>query len=216
MDSLHLAIALGPLAVYLMLLGFVNVSARPFVTNGARDAAALGVGIGGLVIAGPMELFLPEATAFRFGALVWVVLLVFYGLCLTLFVLLMRPRLVVYNIGRDEIRPLLANLVADLDRDARWAGESLTMPKLGVQLCVETFAPMRIVQLVSAGPRQSYEGWRKLESVLAESLKEARGSRNSIGVTLVGLGVLLAIICTFCMVHDAEMVAQSLREMLRL
>jgi hypothetical protein len=216
MDSLHLAVALGPLAVYLLLLGAVNLSSRPFVTNGARDAAALGVGIGGLVIAGPMELFLPEATAFRFGALAWVLLLVFYALCLTLFVLLMRPRLVIYNIHREDTRPLLANLVSQLDRQARWAGESLTMPQLGVHLYVESFAPMRIVQLVSAGPRQSYEGWRQLERALAGALKSSAGSRNPVGVTLVCFGTLLAVIVTICMVQDAETVAQSLKEMLRL
>jgi hypothetical protein len=216
MDSLHLAIALGPLAVYLLLLGMINASSRPFVANGARDGAALGVGIGGLMVAGPMELFLPEATAFRFGALVWVLLLIFYALCLTLFVLLMRPRLVVYNIGREEIRPLLANLVSELDREARWAGESLILPKLGVQLFVESFAPMRIVQLVSAGPRQSYEGWKRLEQALAASLKDTSGNRNSIGVTLVGLGVMLIVVVTVCMVQDAATVAQSLREMLRM
>ena len=58
-DALHLSIALGPLAVYLLLLGFVNLSTRPFVTTGARDVGALGLAIAGLIVAGPMELFLP-------------------------------------------------------------------------------------------------------------------------------------------------------------
>ena len=59
-DPLHLSIALGPLATYLMVLGVVNLSIRPFVTTGSRDTAALGLAISGLAIAGPMELFLPE------------------------------------------------------------------------------------------------------------------------------------------------------------
>jgi hypothetical protein len=216
MDPLHLSIALGPLAVYLLLLGAINLSRRPFVTNGARDAAALGVGVSGLVVAGPMELFLPEATAFRLGAFVWVLLLAFYGLCLTLFVLLMRPRLVIYNIGRDQMRPMLAHLVSELDGEARWAGESLILPKLGVQLYVESFAPLRIVQLVAAGSQQSYEGWRRLEQALSAELRQAAGARNPFGFSLVCFGVLLLAVVTICMVTDAETVAQSLREMLRL
>ena len=66
-DPLHLAIALGPLAVYFLLVGMINLSSRPLVTTGARDAAALGVGLSGLVFAGPMELFLPEDAAIHFG-----------------------------------------------------------------------------------------------------------------------------------------------------
>jgi hypothetical protein len=216
MDPLHLAIALGPLAVYLVLLGVLNLSPRPFVTSGARDAAALGVGIAGLIVAGPMELFLPEAAAFRLGAFVWVLLLALYGLCLTLFVLLMRPRVVIYNMSRDEIRPLLANLVGELDREARWAGESLVLPKLGVQLHIETFAPMRIVQLVAAGPQQSYEGWRRLERTLSQAVRQTSGVRNRFGFSLIGFGLLLAALVTFCMVGDAETVAQSFKEMLGL
>ena len=41
MDPLHFCIAIAPLAVYLLLLGVMNLRGRPFVTTGARDAAAL-------------------------------------------------------------------------------------------------------------------------------------------------------------------------------
>ena len=216
MDPLHLAIALGPLAVYLLLLGGINLGVRPFVTNGARDAAALGVGIGGLVVAGPMELFFPETVAFHMGAFVWTLLLSLYALCLTLFVLLMRPRLVIYNISRDQLRPLLANLVAELDRDARWAGESLMLPRLGVQLYVECSPAMRIVQLVSCGSQQNYDGWRRLERALSSALRQTPRVRNSLGFTLIGLGALLIVLVTALLVQDADAVAQSLVEMLRL
>ena len=44
MQTLHLCISLGPLAVYLFLVGLINSRRRPFVTSGARDMAArLGV-----------------------------------------------------------------------------------------------------------------------------------------------------------------------------
>jgi len=215
MDPLHLAIALGPLSVYLLLLGAIHLTPRPFVTSGSRDAAALGVGIGGLVIAGPLELFVPETFAFVWGALVWVLLLLFYGLCLTLYVLVMRPRIVIYNVSREVVRPLLANLVSDLDREARWAGECLVLPKLGVQLHIEASPAMRVVQLVAAGPQQSYEGWRRLERALMPALRQTPGTRHRLGYTLVGCGVAMVAFMAFLMVRDPETVAQSLREMLR-
>ena len=83
MDPLHFCIAVGPFAVYLLLLGVMNLRGRPLVTTGARDAAALGIGLVGFVIAGPMQLFFPEGAASRFGGWVWLMLIVFYGLCVS-------------------------------------------------------------------------------------------------------------------------------------
>jgi hypothetical protein len=128
----------------------------------------------------------------------------------------MRPRLVIYNIHRDEIRALLAMLVDELDRDAKWAGECLLLPNLRIQLHVETFAPMRVVQLVSAGPRQSYEGWKKLERVLNQSLRQTSRTRNPVGFSFICCGLLLVVLVTTCVIGDPATVAQSLREMLRL
>ncbi|MDA1052069.1 MAG: hypothetical protein O3C40_16510 [Planctomycetota bacterium] len=216
MDPLHLCIALSPLSVYLLLLGVINLSRRPLVTNGARDAAALGVGISGFVVVGPMELFIPEATILRLGVFVWVLLLAFYAMCLTLFVLLMRPRLVIYNIRPDQVRPMLAELVNELDRESRWAGESLIIPNLGVQLHVEASAGMRNVQLIAAGAHQNYEGWHRLEKTLSSSLRQVQSVRNPYGFSLVFFSLLMIGTVTFWLVQDADTVAHSLREMLRL
>lgn len=216
-DALHLSIALGPLAVYFLLLAFVNLSSRPFLTTGARDVAALGLAISGLIVAGPMELFLPEAASNRFGGAeyVWVLLLAFYGLCLTLTVLLMRPRIVIYNADPEQLRAMLAEVVAKLDDEARWAGDSLVLPKLGVQLHVELFGAMRNVQLVSAGPKQSFAGWKRLELALAQVLRNTKASPNPHGFGLLTLGLLLICVMAYRMVSDPTTVVQGLDEMLR-
>ena len=132
-DTLHVSIALAPLAVYFMLLGMINLFHRPMVTTGARDVAALGLGISGFVLVGPMQLFLPEAAATQFGWTVWLLLLGFYGLCLMLVVLLMRPRLVIYNTNSDQLRPILAGILPELDPKARWAGDSLVLASIEVK-----------------------------------------------------------------------------------
>ena len=82
---------------------FDQLSGWPFVTTGTRDTAALGIGIIGLVIAGPMELFFPEEAASQFGGKVWLLLIAFYGLCVSLIVLLLRSRIVVYNITGNQL-----------------------------------------------------------------------------------------------------------------
>jgi hypothetical protein len=68
-----------------------------------------------------------------------------------LVLLLLRPRLVIYNISVDKLRPILAEIVSELDPNARWAGDSLVLPGLGVQLYVDHFAAFRNVSLISAG-----------------------------------------------------------------
>ena len=214
-DPLRLGIALSPLAAYVLLLGLVNLSSRPLLTSGGRDLAALALGISGLVVIGPMELFFPELAVERFGGYVWLLLLGFYALLVVLLMLVVRPRLVIYNMTVEQLRPTLANVVSDLDPDARWAGECLVLPRLGVQLHVEPFLAMRNVQLVSSGPHQSFAGWRRLERGLVKGLKGISSSPNPYGFSLVFFGLLMVALITFSVVSDAGAVAQTLREMLR-
>lgn len=163
-----------------------------------------------------MELFVPDATILRLGVFVWALLLAFYAMCLTLFVLLMRPRLVIYNIRPDQVRPMLAELVNELDRESRWAGECLIIPNLGVQLHVEASPGMRNVQLIAAGTHQSYDGWHRLEKTLSTALRQVQSVRNPYGFSLVFFSLLMIGSITFWLVQDADTVAHSLREMLRL
>lgn len=215
MDPLHLCIALGPVAIYFLLLGSINLSRRPFVTSGTRDAAALGIAIGGFVVAGPMELFLPESAAVRMGFWVWPTCIAFYILCLSLAVLLMRPRIVIYNVTFEQLRPSLADIVLRLDSESRWAGDSLVMPNLGVQLTVESQGMMKNVQLTAAGIEQSFQGWRLLEAELSTVLRSAKGTRNPYSMLFVVVGIFLATATIFYLSSDPQGVAQSLNDMLR-
>src|SRR5438477_13127575 len=118
MDPLHLCIALGPLATYLLVLGVINLSRRPLLTTGARDAAALALALVGLVVAGPMELFLVEEAAVLYGGWIWAIMLVAYFLFVALVTLLLRPRLVIYNTTLEQVRPIVADVASRLDRDS--------------------------------------------------------------------------------------------------
>jgi hypothetical protein len=214
-DPLHVAIGLGPLATYLLVLGVVNLSSRPLLTTGGRDAAALAIAVAGLVVIGPMELFLVEEAAVLYGGWVWAIMLAAYALLVVLIILLLRPRLVIYNITLEQLRPLLADAVARLDSDARWAGESLVMPQLGVQLHLEAVPMLKNVQLTSSGSQQSLPGWRLLEKELSTALRRAHTSPNPYGLSLITFGALIAAAITYVVARDPGGVMQALNEMLR-
>lgn len=211
-DPLRLAIALVPLAAYGLLIGILNARRKPFLTSGGADLAALGAALTGLVLVGPIELFRPEAASAEFGSYVWLFLLVLYWLCLWLVVLLGRPRLVVYNISSEELRPILAETARSIDPQARWAGDSLSLPTLGVQLHLETFDIMRHVSLVASGAKQDLTGWRKLSGELYQRLQSLRVASNprSLGIVLLAIAMLSA--CLFHLVSHPQMVAQAVQE----
>jgi hypothetical protein len=214
-DPLHFCIAAGPLSVYLLMVGLLNLYGRPFVTTGARDAAALAIGISGLVVAGPMELFFPEGAASRFGPIVWLGLIVLYGLCVSLFVLLMRARIVIYNMNMEQLRPTLTAIAMKLDKKSRWSSDSLLLPDLKVHLHMESVEWLRNVQLTAGGNHQSYDGWRKLENELTVALKNVKVAPNLLGMGMLLMAAAMATGAGVWMLSDQTAVAQALAEMLR-
>jgi hypothetical protein len=210
-DPFRLCVALGPVAMYLLLLGAINLSRRSLLVSGVRDAAALALAVSGLVVIGPMELFFPFQSAVKLGSsYAWLLLLALYAMCVALWLLLVRPRLIIYNSSADKLRPILADVVNPFDADARWAGDSLAIPGLGIQLYIDAFAPLGSVSLVSAGGNQSHAGWRRLEAALRAALAREEVGRNPRGLILIVAGLL----CVGCIVqaiaHDPEAVARSL------
>ncbi|HMO86573.1 MAG TPA: hypothetical protein PKC18_16805, partial [Lacipirellulaceae bacterium] len=183
-------------------------------TTGGCDLAALGAALSGLVLVGPIELFRPEAASAEFGGYVWLFLLALFWLWVWLAVLVARPRLVVYNISGEELRPVLAEAARQIDPQARWAGDSLALPTLGVSLYMETFEVMRNTSLKSSGGKQNLAGWKALSAELRNQLATLRVGRNprALGFTLVALGLLAGSILP--MLSDPEQVAQAVHEML--
>ena len=210
-DPFRLAVALVPLAAYVLLLALVNARRRPFLTSGGSDLTALGLALSGLMFVGPLELFRPEAATREFGNYIWLFLILFYWLWLLLVVLLARPRLVVYNISIDELHPLLAEAASRLDADARWAGHQLTLPALGVHLHLDSLDIMRNVSLVSSGSRQNIDGWRRLARELARSLAPMRVKRNprAVGLLVVSLALLVLSVTQMLAHPDATLQAMN-------
>jgi hypothetical protein len=143
-------------------------------------------------------------------------LLSFYALWLTLWILLARPRLVVYNISAAQMQSILAELAPSLDPDARWAGDTLVLGQLGVQLHVEDFALLRNVSLVATGSSQSYGGWQRLQSALDRALRQMEVRPNPRGFSLLTGALAMIAIMLYKALENPQALAQGLAEMLRL
>ena len=210
MEAFQLCVAVGPVAVYLLLLGAVNLSRRPLLVSGVRDAAALALAVSGMVLVGPIRLLVPLEMARQIGPYVWLLLLALYAAGVALWLLLLRPRLVIYNVSIDYLRPILADVVSRLDADARWAGDSLAIPALGVQLCLDRAPVLRGVSLLSAGSRQEPEGWRRLEAALGPALGREEVARNPRAMGLIALGLLCVATIVLTIWRDPQIAAGSL------
>ncbi|MBI3836495.1 MAG: hypothetical protein HY288_01000 [Planctomycetia bacterium] len=214
MDIFSACVAFGPLAIYLLLLGVINISRRPLVVSGTRETLAVGLALMGLVVVGPMQLFMPQEAAARFGGLVWALLFCFYVLSLFLAIMLSRPRLVVYNMTLDELRPILAETAARLDHESSWAGKALSMPQMRVNLQLENFTPMRNVTLSATPDDQSIGGWRRLAAALRASLDQTKVSNQTHGLRLVLCGLLILLTLALKVAEQPQTIAQGLSRML--
>lgn len=216
MDGFRFCLALGPLTVYLLVLACINLSKRPFLVSGARDLTALGVGVSGMVLVGPVELLLPEQAIYAYQGYVWLLLLVMYSLSVSLAALLTRPRLTIYNFTAERLRPLLADALDELDAEARWAGASLSLPKLDVEFFIESSPALKNVSLVATGAEQSFAGWKRLQQSLAGRLRTAESPANAWGVVLALSCFVLAACVGWQVVLNPQAVTSGFRQMLRL
>ena len=135
-----------------------------------------------------------------------------------------RPRLVIYNLDSEELRPILSDVVRAMDPQSRWAGDSLAMPTRQLQLYIERNPNMRTVELVATSAEQDLQSWAQLE----RHLKQARGKKQCVHSTsriarsgaapqlmlLTALFMLAILIVS--VVRDHQAIVAGLQELLRL
>ncbi len=217
MDAVSLTIAVAPLGLYLLLIGALNLGRRPRLVSGNLDASLLAAALLGMVIVGPMNLFLPDAAVTRFGPYVWSLLVGFYALCVTLYILIARPKLLVFNASSDIVRGLLEKIATKLDASAKIAGDAFQLPNLSVQLHLDFTPGMRNVTLKATGDHQSFSGWNSLRRELKIALQEVEVSPNPRGFSFLAIGLLLLGGSLSQLVQmPSNLIAQRLSEMLRM
>jgi hypothetical protein len=177
--------AILPAAAYLLALAGLHVRRRPSVVAGASDLLLLAAATAGLAVAGPLALLQPVA-----GGTAWAagVLLLGAGLLFAALLLAARPRLVVYNITPEQLRPLVAEVVTTLDPTARWAGETVALPGRGIQVHLDGRGGMRSVSLVALGGRTSAEGWAEFSRRLRQAIRGLRVRTSPWAVVFGGCG----------------------------
>jgi hypothetical protein len=165
-----------------------------------------------------MALLFHASVAAHFGPwgtkYLWLMFVGLFACCLVFLLLTLRPRLVIYNISTGQLRPILAELVERIDPEARWAGDCLCLPGLGVQLHLEGVGWMRNVSLVSAGPKQDYQGWSRLQAEISAALRSVETPWNIAGLLLLCTGNILVIWLAWAIVHNPQAIAQTVLELL--
>jgi hypothetical protein len=204
---------LGPLAVYLITVSFLNIRNRPSVISGAVDFTAMGIAIVGFVLIGPMELFFPNTAAMRLGSWVWLLLLVLYFLAVLLFALSGRPRLIIYNITTEQMRESLNSMAERLNLQINWAGDAMTIDQWDIEIHIDANESLRNVSLITGHKGPTWSAWRKFQTELKKTLRPIRGERNIRCVGLLTTGLILTIVVVWVAIHYPEQLVQSARRM---
>lgn len=186
--TVPLWVALLPLAAYLTVIAGLHLRRRPVVLSGAWDAVLLAAGVSGLVVAGPLAVLQPLT-----GASPWTAaaLVAAFAIVVAFAILAARPRLVVYNVGLDQLRPLLSSVIARLDPAARWAGEAAALPDRGLQVHLDARGVAHSVSIIAAGSRPSAETWAELSRRLRRGLIRVRVKRSPWALAFLGLAAAL-------------------------
>jgi hypothetical protein len=193
-DALPLGAAFLPLGVYLLALGWVHLRRRPLAIAGVWDGILLGASLVGLVTVGPIALLRPAAGG---SAWSWPMLILGFCLVVALCVLVSRPRLIVYNISLEQLRPLVAEVAADLDPQARWAGETVALPTRGLQVHLDGDGSLRTVSLIGVGRRSAHEGWSEFSRRVRQASRRLRVRASPWGGLFAGVGAVLVLLASW-------------------
>ena len=188
LDRVPLWIAVVPLGLYFLWLAAAHGRRHPLVVSGVGDGVGLGLGLVGLVMAGPLALVRPAAGS---SPWIWPMLVLVFALLVALCVLVSRPRLVIYNISVEQLRPVVVEVASSLDPAVRWAGESAALPSRGFQLHIDGDGSMRSASVVAIVGRSSQEGWIEFSRRLRRAVARLQVRRNPWGLCFAAIGIML-------------------------
>jgi hypothetical protein len=208
-SSVLLALTVGPLAVYLYVLGLWHSGRHPRVVRGPTDYTLLVFGLSGLLVFGPIgRVLLGQA---RLGAGGWAWLLPFSALGLLTLPWLFRSfrRLVVYNIEPDAIQQALREALHALPGKFAATLRGFEDPQAACGVTLESSARFRTASIEAYGsnPELLID---QIETQLRARLQDLP-SRPS----LVGIALLVTCVVLLTPVMAALLVQSPAREALR-
>lgn len=214
-DPFRFYVAATPLALYLLVIGAIHLRRRPLLIGGARDTLALMLAVAGLLAVGPLELFMPEHAATRFGAVVWLLFLGLYVLVMVLALTGQRPQWVIYHVAPEDALTAIETACQEADPNFFLVGNTLYSPKLDVELRIQAGRRWRTT-VVSAARTPSLDVWRQLERGLSQTLASVACRPTWIGPVLVAAALALWLAASWRAVDNPLAFARGCREMLRL
>lgn len=183
--------ALIPFAAYMAAIGWLHSRRRPVALSGPFDAVLLAAGLSGLVVIGPLAVVQPALGTSPWAA---AMLLLVFAIVVACGILAARPRLVVYNVSLDQIRPLVAEVVASIDQAARWAGETVALPGRELQVHMDGRGIARTVSLVAVGSRTSAESWAEFSRRMRRAVRGQPVRSSPWAMAFFGAALITAVL----------------------
>lgn len=215
-EPFPLLLALVPLIGYLTVMGLIRVSGSTLITTGARDIAALGLAISGLVAVGPIELFFPMAAATAFGALVWIVLATFYALCVALLAMTSKPKLVAYGRTPEEVYEPLLRAAKQIDPETVGDDKQLhlRLPNAKVHLHCSGQPGLDFAHVTSLEQNVPIAFWSRLLSRLRTEVASTPKTSPRSGYAMLMFGIGLAAILLWQGYEKQTLVVEGFRDWL--
>lgn len=215
MFNFHLVLALLPLIGYLLLLGIARLLGKVIVTTGGRDIAALGIAISGMVAIGPAELFFPNAAATVFGPWVWIALITFYALIVSLVALTATPKLVVYGRTPEQLFPALTAAAEQVDEKAvSMDGLKVYLPSYGIHFRIDGYRSADHAQVVAFESGVSLKVWDKMFSHFRQEAEKTSAPAPRRGHMMILVAFALSAILLWQVISNQEQVVQGFRDWL--
>ena len=154
----------------------------------------------GFVLAGPAQLFFPQAAFNLLGVQVWFALLLLYLLIVGLLAISLRPRTIVYAAGTIDVNQELKTLLAEMDAQTSWAGLAFDCPQLEINGVVEQAvggSGALTAQIVASSRTQNLGNWILLREMLQQQVAKLPQGRRHFNQWLAiafGLVVLVGLL----------------------
>lgn len=148
MNAFDAAAVMVPLVFYFGYLAWMNRRKAVRVVSGAADLAALAAGLLGFVFIGPIQMLVPIDALIARGGVIWLMTGALYLLLMAFIGLSRRPRMVIYHISPESARQAFAQLAAELDTNAKTAGDAAYLPTKDAQLLLDVFPATGTAQVL--------------------------------------------------------------------
>jgi hypothetical protein len=209
-DPLRFAIAMIPIAAYLIVIGLLRYRSHPTVISRSLDIMMLGFACIGLVAIGPLELFFPRAAYSVVGNWVWIVLLSLYVLVLLLIAFNMPPGILVYGIRSERFKKELEAVLQEQSLCYSVLGETVRVDSLPLHGEIREAGTYDIVGFYAIGGRQNLIEWIKLERSICDRISSVEVQRSNRGIVCIGMGLLIGVSAFIFLGQDLERLSTTI------